>query len=383
MKIRKTIDLTKIQQKLTELGFNQSKLADKLNVSRETVSKWFKQENQPSAGKLLAISRLLNLSFDDILTVEYLDQPIVAFRKNATAKVSEEDIEAATSMGNTIKKLIPYFQSNASTKPPILINPKNDYSYINEVVCKIKSEAKLDPDITTFDDIVSIFYMYNSIIIPVLWGEGKKGENTRHANALRIYLPDSMTTWIYLNLNTKIHDFKFWMAHELGHVLATDLKGKASEDFADNFAGALLFPENQAKNLYKELCNIKSERDQIDLIINTGKDHIISPLSVYLQVESYCKHHNLPVINLKRLIYPFNTKYNSYFPTAAENIFNTQNPKAASYISFVNSQFTPPFFTYLKRYIMEEQTSPTFIQNLLDISYVDALNIHDALINSK
>lgn len=55
---------------------------------------------------------------------------------------------------------------------------------------------------------------------------------------LHIYLPDSMTTWIYLNLDTDAHDFKFWMAHELGHVFSPDLRGEPAEDFADAFAGA-------------------------------------------------------------------------------------------------------------------------------------------------
>ena len=67
------------------------------------------------------------------------------------------------------------------------------------------------------------------MLIPVLWGA-----RDRHENALHIYLPGSATTWVYLNLDSEVHDFKLWMAHELAHVLAPGLRGDLGEDFADS-----------------------------------------------------------------------------------------------------------------------------------------------------
>lgn len=374
MKIKKTLNLPILSKKLTELGLNQASIARELDISRETVSKWFKSVNQPSAGKLLKLSKLLKLEFEDILILEYLDQPIVDYRKNATAKTSEKDKEFAVGMGNAIERLLPYFQLDITTKPPVLLNPQNDYDYISEVAQKIRTDMKFTNDILMVKDIISIFNKYHSVIIPVLWGVNK-----RHANALRIYLPDSMTTWIYLNLNTKMYDFKFWMSHELGHVLAFDLKEKEAESFADNFAGALLFPRQQAEDLYNKLINENSKRQQIDMIIEKGKEFVISPLSVYLQIGAYAKHYNKPDINLKHLIYKFNTKFNSYFPTVAMKIFKNEHPKAERYINYVNEKFKPPFFTYLNKYIEDKSPSPVFIQNLLDVSFLDAQNIYHAL----
>ena len=43
---------------------------------------------------------------------------------------------------------------------------------------------------------------------------------------------------VLINLDTHAHDFKFWMAHELGHAKAPDLRGDDAENFADMFAGA-------------------------------------------------------------------------------------------------------------------------------------------------
>jgi Zn-dependent peptidase ImmA (M78 family) len=52
------------------------------------------------------------------------------------------------------------------------------------------------------------------------------GEKKRHENALHILLPAEKVTFIYLNLDTHLEDFKFWMAHELAHVYTPELAGK-------------------------------------------------------------------------------------------------------------------------------------------------------------
>lgn len=374
MKIRKELNLPNIYNKLSQLGLNQAQVAEKLGVSREAVSKWFKSENLPSAGKLLKLSKLLELTFDSIVNLEFINQPLVDFRKNGSATTSEDDRDFALGMGNALESMVPHFPLNFTNKPPVLQKPHNDYFYIIDIVNKIRSEMNFTKDILKFKDLVSIFNKYNSIIIPVLW-DG----NRRHANALRIYLPDSMTTWIYLNLNTNLYDFKFWMTHELGHVLAPDLKGDEAELFADNFAGSLLFPFNETEKLYEVVSKEKSERKQIDLIINKAKELLISPLSVYLQLIQYATNHQKQTIDLKHLIYKFNSKFKTYFPTLAYKIFGKEHPDAKKYIKYVNENFDPPFFIYLKKYLDNRSASPTFIQNLLDISFLDAQNIYHAL----
>jgi hypothetical protein len=48
--------------------------------------------------------------------------------------------------------------------------------------------------------------LYHAVLVPVLWGARE-----HHGNALNIYLPDSQTTWVFVNLDSNIVDFKFWM----------------------------------------------------------------------------------------------------------------------------------------------------------------------------
>lgn len=50
-------------------------------------------------------------------------------------------------------------------------------------------------------------------------------------------LPEEQVTFIYLNLDTRLEDFKFWMAHELAHVYTPDLAGT---EFGEDYATLLL-----------------------------------------------------------------------------------------------------------------------------------------------
>ncbi|WP_245710987.1 hypothetical protein [Thorsellia anophelis] len=73
------------------------------------------------------------------------------------------------------------------------------------------------------------------------------GAKQRHENAVYIHLPDSGSTWGYLNLKTNIRDFKFWMTYELDHSLSATLESDDAENFADAFAASLLYPHELAE----------------------------------------------------------------------------------------------------------------------------------------
>jgi hypothetical protein len=48
---------------------------------------------------------------------------------------------------------------------------------------------------------------FEVVLIPVF-----HGRREHHENAFHIFLPASKTTWIFLNLDSNLHDFKFWIA---------------------------------------------------------------------------------------------------------------------------------------------------------------------------
>lgn len=57
----------KIKEARKQAGLSQEQLAEKLAVSRSAVAKWETDSGLPDVGNLKALSRLLNVSVDDLL----------------------------------------------------------------------------------------------------------------------------------------------------------------------------------------------------------------------------------------------------------------------------------------------------------------------------
>ena len=71
----------KLQKLRTRAGLSQDQLAELLDVSRQAVSKWERNEAMPEAEKLVRISRQFGVSTDYLL-LEELEEPETA---NTTA----------------------------------------------------------------------------------------------------------------------------------------------------------------------------------------------------------------------------------------------------------------------------------------------------------
>jgi len=64
----------KIADKLIELrkkqGLSQDELADKLSLSRQAISKWERAESLPDTENLIALSKLYNVTLDELIARE-------------------------------------------------------------------------------------------------------------------------------------------------------------------------------------------------------------------------------------------------------------------------------------------------------------------------
>ena len=60
----------KLYELRKQKGFSQEELANRLNVSRQTVSKWEVGESSPDMEKLIAISDLFEVSLDELVKGE-------------------------------------------------------------------------------------------------------------------------------------------------------------------------------------------------------------------------------------------------------------------------------------------------------------------------
>ncbi len=372
----RTLNISNIRSAMEHAGLSQATLAKELNVSREIISKWLSGAKYPRPDKLLRISSALELELDDLVTrVPDPNEPVIAFRKKGSAKISAKHIARAKNMGRLLSGLVPYLPFDEFIQPPRLKNPRLDYEYIQSFASKVRQAAKLRMDqVIDFTDLIQTFHELQAVIIPVLWGK-----KNVHENALQIYLPDSMTTWIYLNLDAEAHDFKFWMAHELGHVFSPNLRGNPAEDFAYAFAGALLFPEKLAEQAYNDISSIQSDRNRILAIQEYALEYSISLISVYVEINNYAINAGRPEIELGDGLFGANANFNKRFMTISGSLFDGKNPEAADYMSVARETFKTSFFDVLENYLVEHGNSVGFIQSILDIPLIDAKELYAEL----
>lgn len=372
------LNIDKVNQRIQELGLNQTTLAKKVQVSREAVSKWLQNEKYPRPDKLLKLARLLNLSFGELVCkASTPNEPVIAFRKKGAHKITPDYIDQAKDMGMILQALVPYLPFDDLSQPAVLKTPSVDYAYVRKVADRVRKTIGVrEGEEIRFEHLIGFFNELQAVIIPVLWGNKEN-----HENALHIYLPESMTTWIYLNLDCRIHDFKFWMAHELGHIHAPALQGEAGEDFADAFAGALLFPHDLAKSEFEALQNLGDIWSQIKRIKSLAEKLVVSPLTVYYQINRYAVFCGKSKIDLESsgTIYKATTKFNQQFKPVNECLFNTETPAPSRYVASAKEYFGSPFFDILKKYVIEHHKPASFIQSLLNIPLLDAQNVYKEL----
>jgi|SRR3990167_4407377 len=375
--MQKRLNAPNANAAMSTAGLTQTAVAESLGVTKEAVSQWLNDKSFPRPNKLLQLGKLLGLSLAELVIKEDPYAPKVAFRKAKGTKTKDHHIEKAQEMGRFLRHLAPFLPFDSLEMPPVLKNPDIDYDYLQKVALKVRRDINLDPaSCIDFTHLIRRFRELQAVIIPVLWGSKQN-----HGNAVHIYLPDSETTWVYLNLDVNAHDFKFWMAHELGHCLSPDLSGDAAEDFADAFAGALLFPKAKAESAYKKLHTASSSARKLTCLVEIATHETISPFTVYKEVNKFAQHKNKPPIaiadnQLHGCIANFNKRYNNISEALLGDLSALS---AKDYILHTEQAFATPFFDALRQYLKQSSNGAGIVQAILDMPLLDAQGIHSEL----
>lgn len=365
----RSLNLGRLDHALAAHGLSQTTLAKEIGVTRAAVSKWFRGESFPRPDKLLKIALAVGLPYEELVSESVPHEPVVAFRKKGARKTTETHVARAKDMGRMLARLVPHLPGKPLTDPPALREPNLDYEYLQRVARDVREKLGVtEAAPLEFGDLIGHFERFAVVLIPVFWGHREA-----HENALHIHLPESGTTWIYLNLDSQTHDFKFWMAHELGHVISPSLEGDDAEDFADAFAAALLFPEECAAAEYETLARGVNPGSIINHLKVVAERFMISPITVFEQVRQYARATHQPALALDRkAIYPAATNFNKQFYTIRETLFDGEEPTAASYIKKSEEIFGTPFFKALSGYLRDAEAGAGYVQAILNTSLVDA-----------
>ena len=375
--MRRVFRTEAIGDAMAAAGLNQAALAREMDVSREAVSKWLQGRSSPRPDKLLKLALLLDLTLDQMVArVPDATDPVVAFRKMGARKTTEVHVARAQKMGRLLAPLVPYLPFNELVAPAVLKDPRLNYEYVERVAAAVRAEIGLEAsDVLDFQHLIRRFRELQAALIPVLWGA-----RDRHENALHVYLSGSATTWVYLNLDSEVHDFKFWMAHELAHVLAPGLRGDLGEDFADSLASALLCPRQAAEAGYRDVRSLRASGARMNVIKGIARELTISPITVHERLRCYAESEELPVIDLGNAIYGAAKNVNNEYRTVSEMLFGEDAPEPADYIRVSRELFESPFFEALAACLAEHPRSAGYVQSILDIPLLDAKAIHSELV---
>lgn len=379
----RSLNLSLVEETMSAKGLTQTALAAKLGLTKAAVSKWMNGAAFPRPPELLKLGKSLGLGYVQLVVpaASAALEPVVAFRKRASTKTTPEHVAHAKEMGRLLAPVVRHLPFDQFLAPRRLKNPSTNYAYVQAWVAELRKELKLDPvGPLEFTALIGKFKELQAVLVPVMWGQ-----KTRHENALHIYLPDSKTTWIYLNLDSHFHDFKFWMAHELGHVLAVDLLTaetmEQAEDFSDAFAGALLFPEAAAKPVYESYMATRLGALRLDLVIETARAHVISPNSVYMEIQNYARAYELPFTPLAQgTFYAAVAAFNKSHPTISAHLFKGEKPSADHFMRICAEVFKTPIFVALASYLKEVPQGDALVSRILDVPLPDAKELRGALV---
>ena len=372
--MHKVIHSESIKAAMTARGWSQEQLATAIDESPQVVSHWLQGKHFPRPEKLLKLATTLKLGFDQLVMPD-ANQPIIAFRKKAGAKTTDEHIVKAMAMAALLRPLVDYLPERRSLHMS-LPSASTDYVPLHNAVAEVRAKLGIGTQaVMGYERLIKEFKDNDALLVPALWGEKKN-----HKNALHILLPDKSVTFVYLNLDTHLEDFKFWMAHELAHVYTPELAGtNEGEDFADAFAGALLFPKDCAEEAYAQATQVHGVPAVLKTLLAHAHAHSISLYTVFRQVQNFAQAKGLHPLQLSD-VQVHAVRSNQHSGLVSEALFKPMAPNAEALIAVTENLFCSGFFVALKTMLVERGTGPGYLQQILDIGLQDATALHRALV---
>lgn len=372
--MHKVIHSESIKAALAARGWSQEQLAKEIGESPQVVSHWLQGKNFPRPAKLLKLATTLMLGFDQLVMPD-ANQPIIAFRKKAGSKTTDEHIVKAMAMAALLRPLVGYLPERRALHMT-LPSPSTDYVPLQNAVAEVREKLGVGKQaVLGYERLIKEFKDNDALLVPTLWGEKQN-----HKNALHILLPDTSVTFVYLNLDTHLEDFKFWMAHELAHVYTPELAGSnEGEDFADAFAGALLFPQGCAEVAYAQATQVHGVQALLKSLLAHAHEHSISLYTVFRQVQNFAQAKGLHPLQLAD-VQIHAVRNNQHNGLVSEALFKPMPPNAEGLIAVTANLFCSDFFVALKTMLVERGTGPGYLQQILDIGLQDATALHRALV---
>ena len=127
----------------------------------------------------------------------------------------------------------------------------------------------------------------------------------------------------------------------------------------------------------------RSDRKKTNYILNAAKDIIVSPITIYKEVNKYAKHNKLDKIDLEKLLYAATSNFTKDYQLISEVLCKAERPEVGSYIHVSEEFFHTIFFNLLKQYHKKRGITLSYIRKIIDIPITDAKEIYDFIVNAS
>lgn len=373
MSDRLNIDV--LRRALQLKGMRQNELAATLQVTEAAVSQWLSGATGPKPATLLRLARAVGLSVGDLLIADE-PAPLVAYRRKGQQKTTEFNEDEALDQAYALDALADLLPPRAFRPPSIAkVSPTYRCAEATAVEQRLRLDAETGQPVG-WRSLMKWFTDWQAVVVPVFWGEREN-----HGNALHIHLPRTNHTFVFINLDSERLDFKFWLAHEMAHVLTPDLVGSEDgEDFADLFAGSLLFPREVAAEAYREAVGAKTPAGALDTMAEWARKWGVSLFTVYSQCNRLAEDRKVPSLKIEsNFIHAARRRLDKTLPKVRDELFEGKTPSAEQYIDVATKQFGGEFFDALAEYVKTREGGPTYIRRCMHATLRDSLALYGAL----
>ena len=262
------------------MGLSLREMAEKLNVSHQTIKKYEENTLTPNSERLIQISKLFNINLSDLLNAFIVPElKFENFRKQSKlSKTKEKGLYMLIS--DEIAKYLEVLHfanedySFDKTKWNFDVNRVED---IEEITVKVRKMLGVSDD-CALDNLTDKLEDNNFLILEINYEEKFDG--------FCEYVEDLA----FIILSSKgFERNRFTLAHELAHLILNfkeELDEKEIEHYCDLFASSLLMPSKAMKREFEFNKSIMARNVSINEIILIAKEYKVSLNAVIMRLCS-------------------------------------------------------------------------------------------------
>lgn len=260
------------------MGLSLRDMAEKLNVSHQTIEKYEKNTLTPNSERLIQISKLFNINLSDLLNTFVVPElKFENFRKKSKlSKTKEKGLYMLIS--DEIAKYLEVLDfanedhSFDKNKWNFDVNTIND---IDEISIKVRDLLGVSDD-CALDNLTDKLEDNNFLILEINYDEQFDG--------FCEYVDDLA----FIILSSKgFERNRFTLAHELAHLILDfkeELNTKEKEHYCDLFASSLLMPSKAMKREFEFSNSSMTRNVSINEIILIAKEYKVSLNTVIMRL---------------------------------------------------------------------------------------------------